>query len=104
MGIQTLIMCIQLVPIACFFHYAYGIGPYRLSSTAQADNHDYSVVGVDGVKLQKSYQGGFLGIRAWLMMCNPFEIAREIKDTFKMIDQAGQRSRQMLLNDATSYN
>ncbi|CAG8218491.1 unnamed protein product [Penicillium salamii] len=103
MGIETLIICLQLVPIACLFHYAYGIGPYRLSRSGPSDDHDYTTVSSNGPKIPQHYQGGPLGIWAWLSMCNPMEFSRDIRDTFAMLKQARQGSRHMLLNDATGY-
>jgi hypothetical protein len=103
MGIQTMIVCIQMAPIACFFHYAYGIGPYKLSRSSSTDQHDYSTVDGNGIKVQRRYQGGPLGIRAWLMLFNPMENVRDLRDTFGMIDRARRGSQQTLLNDSTAY-
>ncbi|CAG8153417.1 unnamed protein product [Penicillium olsonii] len=103
MGIETLIICLQLVPIACLFHYAYGIGPYRLSRSGPVDDHNYTTVAGSGPSVPKRYQGGPLGIWAWLSMCNPMKDVRDVRDTFAMIHQGRQGSQHMLLSESTSY-
>ncbi|KAJ5333005.1 Transmembrane protein [Penicillium brevicompactum] len=103
MGIETLIICLQLVPIACLFHYAYGIGPYRLSRHTPVDTHDYATVDPNAPILPQRYQGGPLGIWAWFAMCNPLEDVRDVRDTFGMLNQARHGSRQILLNSPTGY-
>lgn len=103
MGIETLIICLQLVPIACLFHYAYGIGPYRLSRHASAHTHDYATVDASAPVLPQHYQGGPLGIWAWFTMCNPLEDVRDVRDTFGMLNQAQHGSRQILLSQSTAY-
>ncbi|KAJ5871864.1 uncharacterized protein N7529_004217, partial [Penicillium soppii] len=105
MGIQTMIICIQMVPIACFFYYAYGIGPYSLSrsSTSSSDRHDYSTVDSNGAKLQQGYHGGLFGAGAWMMLCNPIEYVRDIRDTFHMINRVRQAPQRTLPSESTAY-
>jgi hypothetical protein len=103
MGVENLIICLQLVPIACLFHYAYGIGPYLLPRQDFTDSHDYDTISENGSRLPQHYQGGPLGIWAWLMMCNPLEVVRDIRDTFSMLEQAQGGSRQILSSEPTGY-
>lgn len=85
-GLPTMIICLQMVPFAFFFHYAYSVKPYKASSTTTraTDSRQYLAV-VDseaGKSYGKGYQGGPFGIYAWLALWNPVEFFREIKSTF----------------------
>ena len=68
-GIPNLIFCAEMVPFSILFHYAYSyrlyvIGPGSTSAT-ESDT---------GERYFQSYQGCFLGIRAWLETFDPEEI------------------------------
>lgn len=65
-GIPSLISCIEMVPISMFLIWAYPVRPYLLEtrSTENVEMHA-------GEYYPTSYQGGPLGIWAFLVMLNP---------------------------------
>jgi len=89
-GLPTLIICLQVVPFAFLFYYAYSIKPYTTLNAACTTNRQNLVV-VDsetGSPSVKRYQGGPLGVYAWLALLNPGELVRDIKMTFNMFRDA----------------
>lgn len=92
-GLPTMIICIQMVPFALFFNYAYSTKPYRMSSSARNGNsQEYLAVEEnEAIRNYKSrqYQGGPLGAYAWLAFLNAVEFFREITSTYHMF-QEGQ--------------
>ena len=70
-GIPTLMICIQNVPLAIFFHYAYPYTPYILPTVRISPE-------------QPRYTGGFCGLRAWIAIFNSGEFFRGLLFTFKM--------------------
>lgn len=92
-GLPTMIICIQMVPFAFFFHYAYSTKPYHiLSTTHVAESQQYLAVyptATDSaIVCKKQYQGGPFGLYAWCAFANPLEILREIKSTWDMMYNA----------------
>ncbi|KAJ5376953.1 hypothetical protein N7509_013839 [Penicillium cosmopolitanum] len=65
-GIPNLIICLQMVPFALFFPYAYSVSPYL------------------SVDSYHPYHGGFLGVNAWIGLFNPMEILRATAFAFGM--------------------
>lgn len=98
-GIPNLITCVILVPLSLFFFYAYPWAPYLLhrqrfdhqqaavetgyTPQAQSQSQQYS---------PSSYQGGPLGISAWLDMLNPSDILQAISLALRMLT-GGRDSR-----------
>jgi len=88
-GLPTMIICIQMVPFAVFFHYAYSTKPYRVNGrNARLENaQQYRAVEETEVgrtyKLRQ-YQGGPLGIYAWLAFFNVLKFFRKITSTYRM--------------------
>ncbi|KAM3434357.1 hypothetical protein NHJ13734_006047 [Beauveria thailandica] len=74
-GIPSLLSCLEMVPISLIMFWAYPVGPYKLESLVAR--------GAERGETQHwaptSYQGGFLGIRAFFSMLNPLNV---IKATF----------------------
>jgi hypothetical protein len=66
-GIPALIICLQNVPLAIFFHYAYPVTPYIVTAESGAE-----------------YQGGFCGWRGWVSIFNPMEVGRGFIFAFQM--------------------
>ncbi|KFY28375.1 hypothetical protein V491_00498 [Pseudogymnoascus sp. VKM F-3775] len=60
-GIPALLSCLEMVPISLLMVWAYPVSPYRMRPSTSRN--------FEGVPT--SYQGGFLGIRAFLSMVNP---------------------------------
>ncbi|CAI7597162.1 unnamed protein product [Penicillium pancosmium] len=92
-GLPTMIICIQMVPFAFFFHYAYSTKPYQiLSATHLAGSQQCPAVdiatGENGTIYQKGYEGGAVGVYAWCAFVNPLEILQEIKSTWHMLRNA----------------
>jgi hypothetical protein len=71
-GIPTLITMLILVPFSVFFHFAYTWKPYVIDANMPYGNStDPKLSG-----FKPSYQGGFLGFRAYLYAMNPMETLR----------------------------
>lgn len=77
-GIPSLLSCLEMVPISFVVLWAYPVGPYKLESLVAR--------GAERGETQHwaptSYQGGFLGIWAFLSMLNPVDV---IKATFAAV-------------------
>jgi hypothetical protein len=72
--IPALIICLQNVPLAFFFHYAYPYTPY-----------------VTTLESNEKYHGGFLGWKGWISVFNPMEVARGVIFSFRMAAQLQAR-------------
>lgn len=81
-GIPTMVICIQMVPFALFFHYAYSVRPYVIRRTLPtleaSSNPAYEAV------TELRYRGGPLGVRAWVAMLDVREIAGAIRFALTM--------------------
>ena len=100
-----MVMALLTVPFSVFFHYAYDVKPYYLENTAnhmplaQTDLETgsgsgspnkpgpYTNVGAAG----SSYQGGPLGIWAWLGMLNPSELISGFVFGFTMLSKENRQ-------------
>lgn len=91
-GLPNMIICIQLVPFAFLFHYAYGTKPYRVLRSADLTiSQQHQPVDDDesgSFSNQRRYQGGPLGLYAWVAFFNPFEFFRETKSNYYMLREA----------------
>ncbi|ROV95694.1 hypothetical protein VMCG_07601 [Cytospora schulzeri] len=107
-GIPVMVMALFTVPFSVFFHYAYDVTPYYLENTsrhmplAHTDLEsgsntpggggnkpaDYTTVDVTGT----SYQGGPLGIWAWLGMLNPSELISGFVFGFTMVSKENRQT------------
>jgi hypothetical protein len=95
-GLPTMIICIQMVPFAFFFNYAYSTKPYRVSSSSARYDNSMEYLAVEENETGRSYQprqyqGGPLGIYAWLAFCNALEFFREITSTYHMFREGRMR-------------
>lgn len=70
-GVPSLVVMLELVGFSILFHFAYPVTPYDLSldNQARGDGH---------------YQGGPLGIHAFLQILNPSEFIVSTKFMFTM--------------------
>lgn len=68
-GIPTMVLCIEMVPMAILFHYAYSYRPYYLDQRQAVLQATGSPTGSQPPL--GSYQGGFLGWRAILQAIDP---------------------------------
>lgn len=85
-GIPAMLSCIEMVPISLLLVWAYSVQPYLIK---RSQTHVMEAGGPTA--LPRSYQGGFLGIRAFLAMFNPMETLEAIAFAFKMATE-GQGS------------
>ncbi|KAJ5168555.1 uncharacterized protein N7482_004149 [Penicillium canariense] len=100
-GIPTMIICIQMVPFAFFFHYAYTTTPYRVSNSRARSGTSQGYSAVDEAEAARTYkvrqyQGGPLGLYAWLAFFNVFEFVREITSTYRMLREGRMRSADLV--------
>ena len=79
-----------MVPFAVFFHYAYSARPYFIRSRDP------------DMPFPQSYQGGPLGVYAWLGMLDIGEIVSAIRFAFTMAKE--QRKQRMGRSDAAGYD
>lgn len=101
-----MVMALLTVPFSVFFHFAYDVKPYYLENAgkhlplAQADLESggspapahkpagaYSAVGAVGTR----YQGGPLGVWAWLGMLNPSELISGFVFGFTMLSKENRK-------------
>ncbi|KAL3474446.1 organic solute transporter Ostalpha-domain-containing protein [Aspergillus californicus] len=89
-GIPTLIICLQVVPFAFLFYYAYSIKPYTTFDVRSTSDPQFLSVADSetGSPRVKRYQGGPLGIHAWVALFNPGELFGNVKMTFNMFRDA----------------
>jgi hypothetical protein len=80
-----MISCIQMLPFAFLFHYAYPIGPYRLP----AEDRKYVAVSPEGGEkpTYSHYKGGPWGLSAWALFLNPLEFSRDIASMWRLLRQ-----------------
>jgi Organic solute transporter Ostalpha len=92
-GIPTMLTCIEMVPIALFFHFAYSHRPYCLDGKRQPVPVAESAVAAPTPIT--SYQGGFLGHRAILLAIDPREVLQAVLFAFKMGTELKRHQNQM---------
>ncbi|PSR88690.1 organic solute transporter Ostalpha-domain-containing protein [Coniella lustricola] len=96
-GIPAVVNCVIMVPFSIFFHYAYDVGPYYIDRTVEA--------GRRGEADYLQYQGGFLGIRAFLGMLNPGEFFGAVAYAFKMSRAKRENGgRKGSMQDGTAFD
>jgi hypothetical protein len=95
MGLPTMVICVQMVPLSLLVLYAYRTEPYEISDSAVTlRTQGYQAVESDGDEetlmggFQKRYQGGRWGLRAWICYLNPLQLLREVKSAYVMIHSA----------------
>lgn len=79
MGIPSMLSCIEMVPISVFLAWAYSVRPYVFR---EAQMHVSEIGGRQ--EIPRSYQGGPLGIYAFLEFLSPMETLEAIVFTFTM--------------------
>lgn len=99
-----MVMSVLTVPFSIFFHIAYKVEPYYLENVNRNGPIAHNDVEAGSTNLSErsgpegpyvsistagtSYQGGFLGIRAWLGMLNPSELISGFIFGLTMLDKA----------------
>ncbi|KAK4505404.1 hypothetical protein PRZ48_003367 [Zasmidium cellare] len=82
-SIQPMILCIAMVPISVYFHYAYSWQEYRLGAT----HRPIRDTSEGNQSEMEHYQGGLLGWRAFVQALSWMEVLRGIVFTFKMFSE-----------------
>ncbi|KAF3762906.1 hypothetical protein M406DRAFT_294704 [Cryphonectria parasitica EP155] len=81
-GIPVLVMALLTVPFSILFHFAYDVQTYYL------ENVDKNLpLTQRDAEAGSSYQGGFLGIWAWLGMLNPSELISGLRFGLTMLNR-----------------
>ena len=119
-GLQTMIVCIEMVPISLYFHYAYDAGSYNLAnprplavSEVSNTGRPSDLEGNSGYNVQLMspgqtrqphhqgiYYGGPLGLKAWATVPDPREIIRAIRFAFAMRSEAAKLNRNYISGHA----
>lgn len=96
MGLPTMIICIQMVPLSFLVLYAYRTQPYEISNktprtlrpreyhSLDDDSDDEALM--KGFK--KRYQGGWMGIQAWVVYLSPLTLFMDVREAYVMIHKA----------------
>lgn len=74
-GAHATLNCVIMVGFSIFFHHAYSVTPYIIDEQVDPEN---------GSSQDQHYQGGFLGINAWVGMLNPMEIISAAASIFNL--------------------
>ncbi|PYH28778.1 OSTA/TMEM184 family protein [Aspergillus neoniger CBS 115656] len=95
MGLPTMLICVQMVPLSFLVLYAYRTKPYEISTSvsrlrpqayqALESDQDEEVLLNDP---PKRYQGGAWGLRAWAMYLNPLVLFQDVYSAYVMIHNA----------------
>lgn len=125
MGLQTMLICIEMVPFSIFFHWAYDVAAYDLTKARPLPLSDITSGNVNNIEaghahhgaqsnlpkpmqragqeqythyknVNDAYHGGPLGIKAWVSLLDPREIIRAIRFAFVMRSEASKMNRDVL--------
>ncbi|KAK1721209.1 organic solute transporter Ostalpha-domain-containing protein [Colletotrichum acutatum] len=88
-GIPSMLICIEMLPLAAFFHYAYSHRPYVIGS----GNTRRPLAGDLEAYEPQTYSGGPGGVWALVEMWNPMEIVEAIVFGLKMKTEERKQSR-----------
>ncbi|GKZ26931.1 hypothetical protein AbraIFM66951_005135 [Aspergillus brasiliensis] len=95
MGLPTMVICVQMVPLSFLVLYAYRTKPYEISTSVRSLRpRAYEPIQSDGNEeallsgLPKRYHGGPWGLRAWVIYLNPLELLRDVHSAYIMIHNA----------------
>ncbi|EXF84053.1 hypothetical protein CFIO01_04913 [Colletotrichum fioriniae PJ7] len=88
-GIPSMLVCIEMLPLAAFFHYAYSHRPYVIGG----GNTRRPLAGDLEAYEPQTYSGGPGGVWALVEMWNPMEIVEAIVFGLKMKAEERKQSR-----------
>ncbi|KNG86318.1 hypothetical protein ANOM_005219 [Aspergillus nomiae NRRL 13137] len=95
MGLPTMVICAQMVPLSFLVLYAYRTKPYEISTSVRAlQPQEYQAIESDGHAEtllsgpRKRYHGGPWGLYAWTVYLNPLELLRDVRSAHVMIHSA----------------
>ncbi|KIW13358.1 hypothetical protein PV08_08546 [Exophiala spinifera] len=107
MGLPTIVICVQMVPLSFLVLYAYRTKPYEVSDSVSILRvQGYQAVESAGDEeafmsdFEKRYQGGRWGLRAWARYLNPLQLLREVMSAHVMIHKAREVQRAHLMEQA----
>ncbi|KAK5287023.1 hypothetical protein LTR14_009440 [Exophiala xenobiotica] len=102
-GIQTMLVCIQMVPFSIFFHWAYDAGAQpkpapdaQSAMQQQQQQQQYDNNHLPEHELSGGYYGGPVGVRALLTIFNPMEVVRAISFGFSMRSESKRMNREVI--------
>ena len=101
-GIPTLCQLLIMIPFSAFFHYAYSYKFYVIGGRHSLEANKTDIPGYT-----PTYQGGPLGVRAYLAALNPTETFSAIIFSFKLYNPSSKdyvRRRMQNANGANSSN
>ncbi|OBT56755.1 hypothetical protein VE04_03929 [Pseudogymnoascus sp. 24MN13] len=78
-GIPALLSCLEMVPISLLVIWAYPVAPYKYGPAGEACERE------PGETYPRTYQGGFLGVRAFMDVVNPVETATGVVIAFQLL-------------------
>ncbi|KAJ5348392.1 Organic solute transporter Ost-alpha [Penicillium brevicompactum] len=94
-GLPTMVICVQMVPLCFLVLYAYRTKPYEMSKTQPIMRPQaYQAVSANGDEEAlmreslKRYQGGWMGWFAWINYLNPLNLCQDVIDAHRMISKA----------------
>ncbi|CAI7677830.1 unnamed protein product [Penicillium pancosmium] len=96
MGLPTMVICVQMVPISFLMLNAYRTQPYEISNktphTMRPRAYQALDEDVDDEALmngfKKRYQGGWMGLHAWAVYLGPLTLFMDVKEAYVMIHKA----------------
>ncbi|GKZ34301.1 hypothetical protein AbraIFM66950_004529 [Aspergillus brasiliensis] len=95
MGLPTMVICVQMVPLSFLVLYAYRTKPYEISTSVRSLRpRAYEPIQSDGNEeallsgSPKRYHGGPWGLCAWAIYLNPVELLRDVYSAYLMIHNA----------------
>lgn len=96
MGLPTMVICVQMVPLSLFVLYAYRTQPYEISNktpqTLQSRKYQALDDNADEETLMKGfrkrYQGGWMGLHAWAVYLSPLTLFIDIREAHSVIHKA----------------
>ncbi|GLA40751.1 hypothetical protein AnigIFM63309_008585 [Aspergillus niger] len=95
MGLPTMLICLQMVPLSFLILHAYRTKPYEIPNSVRGLRPQaYQALGSDGNEetllrgIPKHYQGGPWGLRAWTIYLNPLVLFQDVHSAYLMIHNA----------------
>ncbi|EEQ27197.1 conserved hypothetical protein [Microsporum canis CBS 113480] len=82
-GIPALLSCLEMVPISLLVIWAYPVGPYKYGLSGEGCEREPEA------HPPRSYQGGFLGVRAFISTASPLETIKGVVFAFKLLVKRG---------------
>ncbi|GJP92940.1 transmembrane protein [Aspergillus niger] len=95
MGLPTMLICLQMVPLSFLVLHAYRTKPYEIPNSVRGLRPQaYQALESDGHEetllrgMPKHYQGGPWGLRAWAIYLNPLVLFQDVHSAYLMIHNA----------------